>query len=169
MLDDELKEGIPEGKQHAKRLGRELAMQYLFRCDMQNELPSAATFEPFFETMRELHQLRDNRHARKGKEYAIELYGIVGAHQEEIDRAIRERSANWEWSRLSLVDRNIMRIAVAEMLYVEEVPPVVSIDEAVEIARDYSGEASGNFINGVLNGIKDTLKRSPREGKKEEA
>ena len=58
-----------------------------------------------------------------------------------------------------------MRVAVAEMLYDEDVPPVVSIDEAVEIARDYSGETSGNFLNGVLNGIKNTLKRSPRGDK----
>ena len=130
-------------------------MQYLFRCDMRDEIPSAATFEPFFEQVREEHGLRENRLARKGREYAEQLYQTV-------DEAIARRAEHWEWNRLSLVDRNIMRIAVAEMLYFEDVPPVVSIDEAVEIARDYSGEEAGNFINGVLNGVKDTLKRSPR-------
>ena len=98
----------------------------------------------------------------KGREYATELYTTVAVHRDEIDETIRKRSEHWDWDRLSLVDRNIMRIAVAEMLYFDAVPPVVSIDEAVEIARDYSGETAGNFINGVLNGVKDTLKRAPR-------
>lgn len=95
----------------------------------------------------------------------MELYTTVAVHRDEIDETIRKRSEHWDWDRLSLVDRNIMRIAVAEMLYFDAVPPVVSIDEAVEIARDYSGETAGNFINGVLNGVKDTLKRSPRGDK----
>ena len=154
MFDDEVNDQAGF-KPHAKRLGRELAMQYLFRCDMRDELPSAATFGQFFEEVRE--------------QYAQQLYNNVAVHKEEIDATIQARSENWEWDRLSVVDRNIMRIAVAEMLYEEEVPPVVSIDEAVEIARDYSGEAAGNFINGVLNGVKDTLKRSPRGDKRKPA
>ena len=89
----------------------------------------------------------------------------VALNQEKIDAILSPLCVNWDWMRLSAVDRNIMRVAVAEMLYDEDVPPVVSIDEAVEIARDYSGETSGNFLNGVLNGIKNTLKRSPRGDK----
>ena len=65
----------------------------------------------------------------------------------------------------ALCEKLTMRVAVAEMLYLDDVPPVVSIDEAVGIARDYSGIEAGNFINGVLNGVKDTLKRDPRGGK----
>ena len=64
---------------------------------------------------------------------------------------------------MALVDRNVMRVATYEMLFVPDVPPIVSINEAVEIARDYSGQKSGNFINGVLNGIKDSLDRPARE------
>ena len=139
MFDDEVNDQAGF-KPHAKRLGRELAMQYLFRCDMRDELPSAATFGQFFEEVREQHALQENRLARKGREYAQQLYNNVAVHKEEIDATIQARSENWEWDRLSVVDRNIMRIAVAEMLYEEEVPPVVSIDEAVEIARDSSGE-----------------------------
>ena len=168
MFDDEVNDQAGF-KPHAKRLGRELAMQYLFRCDMRDELPSAATFGQFFEEVREQHALQENRLARKGREYAQQLYNHVAVHKEEIDATIQARSENWEGDRLSVVDRNIMRIAVAEMLYEEEVPPVVSIDEAVEIARDYSGEAAGNFINGVLNGVKDTLKRAPRGDKRKPA
>lgn len=161
MFDEDLLEE-EQGKPHAKRLGRELAMQYLFRCDMREELPSASTFDTFFEQAAEQHGLHANRLARKGREFAEKLYTLVAVNKDEIDGAIQKRSEHWEFDRIGLVDRNIMRIAVAEMLYMDEIPPVVSIDEAVEIARDYSGEAAGNFINGVLNGVKETLKRSPR-------
>ena len=68
---------------------------------------------------------------------------------------------------MSIVDRNIMRVGIYEMLFVADVPPIVSINEAVGIARDYSGEQSGNFINGVLNGLKDTLTRPSRDAVKE--
>lgn len=152
-------------KMHAKRVGRELAMQYLFECEMREELPSAAGFEAFFEQAALEFQLGENRTARKGRDYAEKLYVSVTVNKEEIDSTIRKRMENWDFDRIGVVDRNIMRIAVAEMLFDEDVPPVVSIDEAVEIARDYSGEDSGNFINGVLNGVKDTLKRSPRGNK----
>ena len=77
--------------------------------------------------------------------------------------ATRAQSENWDFARLATVDRNVMRVAVFEMLFKDDVPPVVSINEAVEIAMDYSGEKAGSFINGVLNGVKNNLSRSPRE------
>ena len=129
---------------------------------MRHELPDAVTFGLFFDQIRAEHDLKENRLGRKAREYAEKLYLTVALNGEEIDATIRKRTENWDLERISLVDRNIMRIAVAEMLYMEDVPPVVSIDEAVGIARDYSGEEAGNFINGVLNGVKDTLKRNPR-------
>ncbi len=153
----------PEERLHVKRLGREMGMQYLFRCDMTSSTPSMEDWRFFFEMIREEHGLRDNRYARKGREYAELLFTGVAVHRDEIDAIIRERSENWDFDRLAIVDRNIMRLAVYEMLFVPSVPPVVSINEAVEIARDYSGEKAGSFINGVLNGIKDRLKRPDRE------
>ena len=153
-------------KTHAKRLGRELAMQYLFECEMRGEIPSAASFDAFYEQAAEEFELGSSSTARKGRNYAEKLYVSVTVNRDEIDSTIRKCTENWDFDRIGVVDRNIMRIAVAEMLYNNDIPPVVSIDEAVEIARDYSGESSGNFINGVLNGVKDTLKRSPRGSKK---
>ena len=85
----------------------------------------------------------------------MRLYEAVACEQEKIDTLIADHCRNWEIDRLSGVDRNIMRVAVAEMLSFPEVPAVVSIDEAVGIARDFSGVEAGNFINGVLNSIKD--------------
>ena len=147
---------------HSKRMGRELAMQFLFECDMLHVLPDYARWEAFFAQVRDEHGLRDNRFARKSCDYAKTLFAGVAAHLDEIDETIRSRSENWDFNRLATVDRNVMRIAVFEMLYLDDVPPVVSIDEAVEIAMDYSGDKAGSFINGVLNGIKNTLRRDAR-------
>ncbi len=159
--------GIPDEERvvhHTKRFGRELAMQYLFCCEMRNELPGAATFEAVFDTVKSEFNLKEGHLTRKGREYAEKLYELTALHHDEIDRLLSRRCENWDWKRISPVERNIMRVAVAEMLYIPEVPPVVSIDEAVEIARDYSGADGGNFINGVLNAVKNELQRSERKG-----
>ena len=144
-------------KPHTKRLGRELAMQFLYSCEMQEVLPGATRFDSFFESVCSEDKLKDNRLSRKGKEYATALYNEVALHSDEIDGLIAKHCENWDWNRVSGVERNIMRVAIAEMCYFDDVPEIVSIDEAVEIARDFSGEKGGNFINGVLNAIKNTL------------
>lgn len=156
-------------KLHTKRLARELAMQYLFSCDIASEFPDVGKFEEFFEESLKLeHNLGDNRYARKSKEIAAELIVNVVLKIDEIDDKIREFAANWQWDRISVVERNILRIAVYEMYYALDVPPIVSINEAVSIARDYSNERSCNFINGILNSIKDTLDRDGRTGAKKQ-
>ena len=146
---------------HSKRLGRELAMEFLFACDSKGELPGAAGFDLFLESVGdEFHLHDDERIARRARDYAVKLYEAVACDREKIDGIIAAHCRNWDMDRLSGVDRNIMRVAVAEMLGFDEVPPVVSIDEAVGIARDFSGAESGNFINGVLNSIKnDNVKK----------
>jgi len=148
---------------HAKRLGRELTMQFLFQHGFSEETDSQKAWEGFFEQASVEHDLKENRFARKGKEYAQELLKGIFGKIDEIDAAINEKAQKWDSDRIALVERNIMRVATYEMLFIPDVPPVVSINEAVEIARDYSGEKSGNFINGVLNGIKDSLDRPARE------
>ena len=153
MLDFNNEEQAPV---HSKRLGRELAMEFLFACESKQELPGAAEFDVFLESVKEEFALEENRNTRRAKDYAVRLYEAVACAQEKIDTLIAAHCRNWEFDRLSGVDRNIMRVAVAEMLEFDEVPAVVSIDEAVEIARDFSGAEAGNFINGVLNSIKNS-------------
>ncbi len=150
-------------RMHAKRLGRELAMQFLFQHDFSEETDLEHTWEDFFEQASFEHDLKENRFARKGREYAQELLKGILEKSDEIDAAINEKAKKWDWDRMALVDRNILRVATYEMLFIPDVPPIVSINEAVEIARDYSGEQAGNFINGVLNRIKDSLDRPARE------
>ena len=158
---DESLEATP--RLHTKRLGREIAMQYLFSCDMTGDFPELGKFDEFFEEeMKSQHNLADNRYARKSREGAENIIARVALNLDEIDAKIRDFTKNWEWERISVVDRNIMRVAVDEMLHDMDVPPIVSINEGVEIARDYADEKSANFINGVLNAVKDSLDRPER-------
>ena len=142
---------------HSKRLGRELAMEFLFACESKQETPGAAEFDLFLESVKDEFSLDDSRNTRRARDYAVRLYEAVTCDREKIDKVIAENCRNWELNRLAGVDRNIMRVAVAEMCEFPDVPPVVSIDEAVGIARDYSGVDSGNFVNGLLNAVKDQL------------
>lgn len=146
---------------HTKRMGREVAMQYLYSCDSRGELPGAATFDAFFEMLCAEYKLRDDRLVRKTREYATMLYQLAALHAEEIDAILRPKcDESWGWERIDSVDRNVLRVCLAEMLYDAGTPMLVCIDEAVEIARDFSGSEGGSFVNGVLNSIKNDLLKS---------
>lgn len=84
-------------------------------------------------------------------DFAQELYRGTVKHRPEIDVAIAGHSQHWRLERMPLVDRNILRLGAYELLYREDIPPKVSINEAVDLARDYGDEPSGYFINGVLD------------------
>ena len=75
----------------------------------------------------------------------------------ELDKKIEKHADNWKLKRIALVDKNILRMALYEMIYCEDIPDVVSINEAVDIAKKYSTEDSGKFVNGLLDKIKDEL------------
>ena len=146
---------------HTKRMGREVAMQYLYSCESRGELPGAATFDSFFEVLCAEYKLRDDRLVRKTREYATMLYQLAALHDAEIDAIIRPKCENsWSWERVDAVDRNVLRVCLAEMLYCPDTPMLVCIDEAVEIARDFSGAEGGTFVNGVLNAIKGDMMKS---------
>ena len=89
------------------------------------------------------------------------IRGVLG-HREEIDARIRQHARNWEFHRIATVDRNIMRLAIYEMLFREDIPPVVSINEAVDIAKKFSTHDSGKFVNGILDKVKGELLRPAR-------
>lgn len=93
---------------------------------------------------------------------AKELFLKVIESADEVDTLIKSRIANWEFSRLAIIDKIVLRISICELLYFEDIPPKVSINEAIEIARRYSTEKSDKFVNGVLDSILDDLKKSGR-------
>ena len=151
--------------QHFKRLGRELAMQYLFECDLRDSVTEPNTMEDFWEQAEESGEFPDNRVFRRARAYAELLIGHVQANDDVITGYLGRFSEKWDVERMSAVDRNIMKVAVAEMLYCTEIPHLVSIDEAIEISKDFSDEKSGVFINGILNGIKNEIEKKPADGR----
>jgi len=97
------------------------------------------------------------------RRFAESLIAGVCRGREELDRTIVESAENWRLERMAVVDRNVLRMAVYELLQKDPPPPAVVIDEAVEIARKFGSEDSSRFINGVLDSVRRRLEnRSPR-------
>ncbi len=87
-------------------------------------------------------------------DFSLSLIRGVIEHREEIDKAIEGAAQNWELGRIATVDRNIMRQAIFELLFRDDIPPKVSINEAIELGKRFSTANSGGFINGILDRIK---------------
>lgn len=131
-------------KQYKDRTNmREQLMQLLFQMEVQNNF-SDKEKDMYMKTY-----LADSPE----KEYFEKLYKITINNKDDIDAQIKEYSRNWAFNRISKVDLSIMRLALAEILFTEEVPDSVSINEAVELAKKFGGENSGKFINGILGEI----------------
>ncbi|MFH1191603.1 MAG: transcription antitermination factor NusB [Candidatus Omnitrophota bacterium] len=88
------------------------------------------------------------------KDFSSELLGGVIDHLSEIDKMISKYATNWQLERMAFVDRNIMRLGCFELLFRVDIPPKVAINEAVELAKKYSGLESGKFVNAILDQIK---------------
>ena len=92
--------------------------------------------------------------------FGNELINKIRIHQDELDEMIKERVANWEMSRIALIDKILLRMGICEMLYFPDIPPKVSINESIEIAKEYSTAGSGKFINGILDAILSNERKS---------
>jgi len=102
--------------------------------------------------------LSRRRVADRYRPYLHRLLTVLGEHGDRIDETLRERMPNWRLERLAAIDRNILRIGAAELLYVEDVPGKVAIHEAIRLAEKYGGKESPRFVNGVLDAVyQDTL------------
>jgi N utilization substance protein B len=137
-----------------RREGREAAVQFLYFRDL-NQGKGAGSLDDFWAMRPSKPAVRD---------FASPLIQGVITHQTEIDERISRCAANYQLHRISVVDRNILRLAVFELLYRDDIPPVVSINEAIEIAKRYGTDESGRFVNGILDRIKLELKRPLRSG-----
>jgi N utilization substance protein B len=126
----------------SRRRARELALQLLYQYEVTESSPEL---------------MQDNFEEWKGatdgvREFADILLRGVLIHIEEIDGQLGQQTAHWRLERLAAVDRNILRLAMYELLYHSETPHAVVIDEAIEIAKKYGAEDSPRFVNGVLDG-----------------
>lgn len=130
-----------------RRKAREATLQILFQLDFNNSEPSQ-TINRYWQDRKALPEIR------KYSQWLVE--GII-SNQQEIDRIIQSFSEHWRLSRMAVVDRNILRMAVFELLYEENVAPAIIINEAIEIAKKYSGQEAAVFINGILDAISKKL------------
>ena len=134
-----------------RRKSRELAMQMLFQGDLGKQTPDQVG--KTFWLAREESDVET-------RGFAEDLYRVATVRSEEIDELIVKHLVNWRLERMPTVDRNVMRLAVAEMLGFKGTPFPIIINEALEIARLYSAPESVSFLNGVLDAMaKDLIKR----------
>jgi len=134
-----------------RRKARELAIQILFHMEF-NPGNTDEIFDLVCENFNSSKSIRA---------FSRKLVCGVRENMEYLDRLIRRSSKNWRLERMSIVDRNILRLSAYEILFMEDIPHKVSIDEAVELGKKYGTEESGAFINGVLDNIfKDHIQNS---------
>ena len=127
-----------------RRRAREYALQILFQLDVRKDKPSAAILKQFWMG----HVASDEI-----KAFTEEIVKGTYKHFAEIDKLIRRCAKNWSLDRMAVVDRNVLRMAVYEILYRMEIPTSVTINEAIEIAKRYGTDESGAFVNGVLDRV----------------
>jgi transcription antitermination protein NusB len=128
---------------NSRRRARELALRILYAYEL-SQTP--------------LSQIIKQHLKRQGKpdlifDFCVELIYKTSEHIDEFNKIIKQKALNWDFERIAVIDRIIMHIAMCEFLYFTDIPPKVSIDEAIEIAKKYSTEKSGKFINGILDSV----------------
>ncbi len=131
-----------------RRKARELVLQSLYQSD-QSGKPVSETFL----LLREHFEIN-----KKALPYATELVDGLVAHHDELDQRISTQAQNWRMERMSLVDRNIIRIGAYELCFRPDIPAQVVINEALEVSKRFSSEESAPFINGILDGIAKDVK-----------
>ncbi len=132
-----------------RRQAREIALQVLYQREFDHgEIEEA------------LDLFRNNFEALKGAmDFSERLVKGVEQHREDLDRIIEQYSSHWKVDRMTHVDRTILRIATYELLYCDDIPTKVAINEAIDIGKKYGAEDSGAFINGILDKVKSEERR----------
>lgn len=134
-----------------RRIVREKVLQILYAYEMNRDNLTALTTEVLSEISDEID-----------RKFARELISKVLSNIESLDNRIIERVTNWEMNRIALIDKILIRMGICEILHFPDIPPKVSINESIEIAKDYSTAGSGKFINGILDAV---LAEEKKEGR----
>ncbi len=138
----------------ARRIGRECAVQFLYQhlpAKGQNLEEALALFWPLREITEPVRL------------FGEELIRGVLVNLPAIDEKVKAYTENWDMDRIAAVDLAVIRLGVYEMLFRDDIPPVVSINEAIEIAKRFSSEESGRFVNGILDRVRKDLLRPARQ------
>lgn len=129
-----------------RSLAREFALQVLYQIDITDDTPDVS-LENFWHNF-------EKEVSDEIKNFTEELVKGVVENLKTIDEKITRYATNWELNRMAVVDRNILRLGSYELMWRVDIPPKVSINEAVELAKKYSGIQAGKFVNGILDKIK---------------
>lgn len=130
-------------EKNPRRRARELAVAALYRLDLVND--------PVEDCVADVRRKRS--YPKEVRDYACKLISETALNLAAVDHQIRRSLKGWEFSRVSAVERAVLRMATWELLYSPDVPPKVSINEAIEIAKRYGTEGSAKFVNAVLDAI----------------
>jgi N utilization substance protein B len=135
-----------------RRRAREIALQVLYQLDITRGDPEEALVV-YFENFRP---------SEKSREFCRRLIEGVWQNREAIDLLIEENAENWALRRMTVVDRNILRVATLELMYCPDIPFKASLNEAIELAKKYGADESSAFINGILDRIHTLAASGPR-------
>ena len=134
----------------SRRIARELALRALYAHELSGN--------PIDDIVADM--VDSSKEDSRVKEFAGVLFVKAAHNKKKLDEYIVTRTKNWDFERIAIIDKLIMRLAICEFLHFEDIPPKVSIDEAIEIAKKYSTENSGQFINGILDGVLQDIKNA---------
>ena len=134
----------------ARRQARECALQMLYQIDISGD-PPRDVFQSYFDEKRPVAEVR---------QFSSFLVNQAVTHRDRIDELIQAAAENWRLERMAAVDRNILRLAVAELLAEPDTPPSVVLNEAIEIAKRFSSTEAAHFINGVLDAVSKGLRQT---------
>ena len=139
-----------------KRTTRYICLQLLFASEISNEYKKDDLLDNFFQ--KSSKPLVEN--IKKSQiDYIQKLYETTISNKDEVDKIIEKKLNNWEMKRIAVIDKVILRMSISEMLYIDEVPPKVSITEGVEIAKVFSTDDSSSFVNGILDAVYNKIYR----------
>ncbi|HCK99048.1 MAG TPA: transcription antitermination factor NusB [Candidatus Marinimicrobia bacterium] len=127
-----------------RRLAREVALQAIYAQELSGDNIKTVAADIIDKS----EELSDDL-----KSFAGEIFKSATLHKKELDDYIKAKSENWDFDRIAIIDRLIIRMAISEFLYFEDIPPKVSISEAIEIAKKYSTDDSSAFVNGILDAV----------------
>ncbi len=136
-----------------QRKAREWALQLLYQLDVTDDTFDNNLLEYFYEQIIKLEKDLGKKETRKIRGIAESIVDGVTENLAKIDEEIIECAKNWRIERMAIVDRNILRIAIFEIVNQENIPTAVSINEAIEIAKIFGGDDSSKFVNGILDNI----------------
>lgn len=131
-----------------RRQIRERVMQALYALEISKDAP-----QHIIATV-----LQELKETGGDFDFAQSLFIACVSHQAEIDKRLKGKTEHWEFHRIALIDKILLRMSLCELLYFPDIPPKVSINEAIEIAKDYSTESSGTFVNGIMDAVLIELK-----------